>query len=284
MFFLASRIGFETNYDAKLHGYICPKVSFSGTVHIERKGYSLLHIDKYDEDYLVTMPKMHIEGLMTGNLTPELSGSTYIRSSSGYTAKIDYTSKGWIGGRKNGFSAQLFHDDNANTPLYTVEGQWSDSWTCKQLDIKKTVDKFNMNSAKRSPLQVQPINEQHPLESRRAWRYVSQAIHKGDIFAISYEKSKIENEQREMRAREQLEGSEFPRRYFSKVNEDPVAQKLAKEIKYPFLGADKDMKRGAWIWDEEKYQKLEAGKDIKSPTRARFDSGVEGIFMDPLES
>ena len=221
---------------------------------------------------------------MTGNLTPELSGSTYIRSSSGYTAKIDYTSKGWIGGRKNGFSAQLFHDDNANTPLYAVEGQWSDSWTCKKLDIKKTVDEFNMNSAKRSPLKVQPINEQHPLESRRAWRYVSQAIHKGDIFAISYEKSKIENEQREMRIRERQEGSEFPRRYFSKAKEDPVAQKLAQEMNCASIEADMDIKQGVWVWDDEKDKRIEARKAIKSPARARFDSGVGGIFLDPAES
>ena len=243
-----------------------------------------MHIDKYDEDYLITMPKIHIEGLMTGNISPELSGSTQIRSSSGYTAKIDYTSKGWIGGRRNGFSAQLFHDDNENTPLYTVEGQWSDSWICKNLKTQKVVDKFDINSAKRTPLQVAPISEQHPLESRRAWHHVAQAIHKGDMFAISYEKSKIENEQREMRAREQLEGSEFPRRYFSKVNEDPVAQKLARQIKCPSIEADMDIKQGAWIWDDEKEKRIEASKGIKSPMRGRFDSGVGGLFLDSVKS
>ena len=221
---------------------------------------------------------------MTGNLSPELSGSTYIRSSSGYTAKIDYTSKGWIGGRKNGFSAQLFHDGNENTPLYTVEGQWSDSWTCKNLTTQKVVERFDINSAKRTPLRVTSINEQHPLESRRAWQHVAQAIHKGDIFAISYEKSKIENEQREMRTREKLEGSEFPRRYFSKVNEDLVAQKLAKEIKCASLEGNMEIKQGTWVWDEEKYRRIETSKGVKSPTRARFDSAIGGIFLCPSES
>ena len=230
------------------------------------------------------MPKIHIEGLMTGNISPELNGSTIIRSSSGYTAKIDYISKGWIGGRKNGFSAQLFHDDNENTPLYTVEGQWSDSWICKDLKTQKVVEKFDINSAKRTPLQVAPINAQHPLESRRAWHHVAQAIHKGDIFAISYEKSKIENEQREMRIRERQEGSEFPRRYFSKAKEDPVAQKLAQEMNCASIEADMDIKQGVWVWDDEKDKRIEACKAIKSPARARFDSGVGGIFLDPAES
>ncbi|KAG9248554.1 hypothetical protein BJ878DRAFT_452011 [Calycina marina] len=266
----------------RLFGYIAPKVSFSGTVHIDRKGYSLLHIDKYDEDYLITMPKIHIEGLMTGSLSPELSGRTYIRSSSGYTIKIDYTSKGWVSGKKNGFSAQLFHDDDEKTPLYTVDGQWSDSWKCTNLKTNKVAEEFTMNSAKRAPLKVAPVNEQHPLESRRAWQHVAQAISNGDMFAIGYEKSKIENEQREMRKNEKAEGTQFPCRYFSRLDEDPVAKNLAQGIKYVSIAADMDIQHGAWVWDEAKSQRLEASKRIRSPTRSRLDSAISGMVMEPI--
>ncbi|KAH8599284.1 hypothetical protein B0O99DRAFT_683262 [Bisporella sp. PMI_857] len=272
----------------RLRGHVAPNVYFSGTVHIDRKGYSILHIDKYNEDYLINMPKIHVEGLMTGSLAPELSGSSYIRSSSGYTAKIDYTSKGWLGGKRNGFIANLFHDSDKKKSLYTLEGQWSDSWTCKNNGALNSTERFDTNALPRTPLQVAPLSEQHPLESRRAWQYVSQAIHKGDVFAVSYEKSKIENEQRAMRAREKREEAEFSRRYFSKANEDITADKLATEIPGTSLKAEMCGNEGIWLWDEDKYKTIQAERlgshGVKSPTRMRFDSGIGGILLDPTEA
>jgi hypothetical protein len=258
-------------------------VYFSGTVHIDRKGYSIYHIDKYDEDYLITMPKIHVEGIMTGSLCPELSGSTYIRSSSGYTAKIDYSCRGWISGKKNSFVASLYHDNCETEPLYVAEGQWSGEFSMKNMKTGEIVEKFDTNSVPRTPLTVAPIERQHPLESRRAWAYVVDAIHKGDIFAVGHEKSKIENEQREMRKIEKAEGREFPRRYFSRAKEDPVAERLADGMSAETsMRGEMDGHHGIWMWDEEKYRRIQGNalRGIKSPTRTRFDSGVGGIIME----
>ena len=259
---------------------------FSGTVHIDRKGYSIYHIDKYDEDYLITMPKIHVEGIMTGSLCPELSGSTYIRSSSGYTAKIDYSCRGWISGKKNSFVASLYHDDCEKEPLYVAEGQWSGEFSMKNMKTGEIVEKFDTSSVPRTPLTVAPIEHQHPLESRRAWAYVVDAIHKGDIFAVGHEKSKIENEQREMRKIEKAEGREFPRRYFSRAKEDPVAERLADGMSAETsMRGEMDGHHGIWMWDEEKYRRIQGNalRGIKSPTRTRFDSGVGGIIMETSE-
>jgi len=222
---------------------------------------------------------MHIEGLMTGALAPELSGSTYIHSSSGYTAKIDYSSKGWLSGKRNGFSANLYRDGNEKDPLYTVEGQWSDTWVCKNNKTKEEAERFDMNTVQRTPLQVAPIPEQHPLESRRAWQHVADAIHKGDVFTVGHEKGKIENEQREMRKMEKGEGKDFPRRYFSLGERDEVADGLAEGIEG--LRQQMDGHQGIWLWDEKKYQSIQTGRyGIRSPRRERFDSGVGGMLMD----
>jgi len=250
-------------------------------VHIDRKGYSLLHIDKYDEDYLLTMPKVHIEGLMTGALAPELSGCSYIRSSSGYTIKIEYKCKGWIGGKRNGFVANVYHDDQEDDVLYTVEGVWSDTWVTK--DAKgKVVDKFEIDAVERAPLQVKPVEEQHPLESRRAWRHVVDAIQRGDIFGVGHEKSKIENEQRELRKREKGEGKDWSRRYFSRAESDGVAERLAEGLKD--MNGNIHADHGLWMWDEEKYRRIQNNtrNGIKSPTRVRFDSGVGGMLMEEV--
>ncbi len=243
-----------------------------------------MHIDKYDEDYLITMPKIHIEGIMSAALCPELSGTSYIRSSTGYTTKIEYASSGWIRGKKNSFVATVFRDDNEKEPLYIAEGQWSGEFTIKNVNTQEVVETLNTDSdTKRIPLSIAPIEDQHPLESRRAWQPVVEAIHKGDIFAIGHEKSKIEIEQREMRKREKAEGREFPRRFFSRIQRDPVAETLAQGLNpnaslATVMGGHQEI----WLWDEEKYRKTEIGRfdRIRSPARTRFDSGVGGILLD----
>lgn len=230
---------------------------------------------------------------MTGHPTPELSGCSYIRSSAGYTIKIEYSFKGWIGGKRNGFVASLVRDENEKEVLYTAEGQWSDSWVVKEGGkAGKVMERFDVNEIPRTPLQVAPIDEQHPLESRRAWRHVADAIHKGDFFGVGHEKSKIENEQRELRKREKVVGAEFARRYFSRVEEDPVAERLAEGLSgETSLKGEMDGHHGLWMWDEDKYRRIHKvgsvngnGDPVKRPTRMKFDSGIGGILMNEAES
>ena len=238
-----------------------------------------MHIDKYNEDHLVTMPKVHVEGLVTGAPSPELSGASYIRSSSGYTTKIEYSSKGWLSGKKNAFVATIFPDNKEKEPIYIAEGIWSGSYTVKDARTKTTLETFDIDTIPRTPLSVAPLEHQHPLESRRAWKGVIEGIKNNDIFQVGSEKSKIENEQRQMRRIEKSEGREFPRKYFTAATEDPVAGKLAVGLKGTSVKAETDVHHIVWLWDEKKYQKVQDNlrEGIKSPTHARFDSGVQGI-------
>ena len=80
----------------------------------------------------------------------------------------------------------------------------------QEVRYRGVVEKFNVDSVPRTPLQVAPLEHQHPLESRRAWQHVANAINRGDIFAVGHEKTKIEQEQREMRKREKAEERESP--------------------------------------------------------------------------
>lgn len=223
---------------------------------------------------------------MTGSLAPELSGTTYIRSSSGYTAKINYSSKGWVSGKSNSFVASLYHDDQENNPLYFVEGQWSGEFTIKKTATQEVIEKFSTSSIPKTPFTIAPIEKQHPLESRRAWQHVVDGIEKGDIFTVGHEKAKIENEQREMRKREKAEGREFQRKYFSKMKEDPVAERLAEGIKgSTSMKGDMDGHHGIWMFDEQKYKKIQqsARNGSRSPMRPRFDSGVSGMIVNKVE-
>lgn len=136
----------------RLQGYNAQKASFSRSINVkvslsfrssaslahnsQQIGHALLHIDEYDEDYLITLPSLHIEGLITGSPYVELNSSSYIQSSSGFTAKIDYSGRGWLSGKSNTFSAVLYPENNKKETLYTADGQWNGSFTIKDAKTK----------------------------------------------------------------------------------------------------------------------------------------------------
>lgn len=268
----------------QLEGHVAPKAYFSTTINIERKGHGVLHIDRHDEDYLITMPNVHVEGIMTFQIAPELSGVSYIHSSSGYVSRIEYASKGWLlKGKSNSFVATLAKTSEPSKPLYTLEGQWNKSYTIKKGGEKtKATATVDLGSLRRTPLTLAPLAQQHPLESRRAWHAVAAAIDANDILAVGREKSAIENAQRALRREELADGRVWPRRFFREVliSEDPVLARFADDAAVLDDGANEGM---SWKFDEDKYRRTlqNAAEGVKSPTHTRFDSGI-GMIDDEI--
>lgn len=199
------------------------------------------------------MPSLHIEGLVYGSPYVELNAHTYIQSSSGYTSKISYSGKGWMSGKKNSFTATLYPEGKEKDILYSVEGQWNDSFIARDAKAKIEIETYSPKSSQTTPLSVAPLDQQGDLESRRAWRAVAEAIGKGDMDVTGTEKGKIENAQRELRKKEREEGREWERRYFSRVEPDERFEELAEKVGHQ-LEADKT--GGMWRWDDAKYQSL----------------------------
>jgi oxysterol-binding protein-related protein 9/10/11 len=236
----------------RIQGYNSQQTRFDRTVRINRDGAAVLHLDHYDEDYLIQLPGVHLEGFIPPPPTPEIDSDkpVYIQSSSGCTAKIEFSGKGWFRGKKNSFSAVLYATADPKNVLYTAEGQWSGSFTMTKTN--DVIETFNTDSPIRS-LIVAPLDEQDPLESRRAWSKVTAHINAGNMSGVNSEKSKIEIRHRQMRKEEQAEGREWPRRYFKKVEQDPHVQELLFKVGGKL---DPDQTGGIWQWDEEKYQKI----------------------------
>ncbi|KAK7934595.1 oxysterol binding protein [Apiospora marii] len=280
---------FNKAHGISLEGHVAPKAYFSTTINIERKGHGVLHIDRHDEDHLITMPKVHVEGIMTFQIAPELSGVSYIHSSSGYVSRVEYASKGWLlKGKSNSFVATLARSSEPSKPLYTLEGQWNKAYTIKKGGDKtkaKATATVDLTGLRRTPLTLAPLAQQHPLESRRAWRAVAAAIDANDILAVGREKSAIENAQRALRREEQADGRVWPRRFFREVliREDPVLARFADCDAVPALddGATEGV---SWRFDEDKYRLTlqNAAEGVKSPTHTRFDSGIGMIDEEIL--
>jgi len=255
----------------QLQGYNAQKASFSRTIHIKQIGHAIYTLAAHNETYLISLPNIHIEGLIYGKPFVELNNCTYITSSSGYTAKIDYSGKGWLSGKKNTFTATLYPTGKEKDILYTVEGQWTDSFTIKSgggghLKKVEPIDSYNAKTAKITPLQVAPLEQQDPYESNRAWEKVAAGIIKGDMDTVHIEKSKIENTQRELRKKEQAEGREYKRRFFKRLQgQDEVFGNLVKYIPGEKIEAEKT--GGVWRFEQGKKNAQEGLKE-PAPSRA----------------
>lgn len=221
-----------------------------GRIDIKQVGHALLHIDNYNEDYLITLPSLHIEGLWGGAPFVELNGNTFITSSLGYTSKVDYSGRGWLSGKKNSFSAVMYPVGKPKEELYRVDGQWTGEFSIKD-SKKNTVDSWNAKNNPTAKFLVAPIEQQDPLESRRAWRKVAEAQTKNDMNTLSAEKSMIENSQREVRKKEKAEGKEWQRVFFQRLDKDELFDKLAAKIGET---ADADKTGGVWRYDPSKAQ------------------------------
>ena len=208
------------------------------------------------------MPSLHIEGLIYGSPFVELNKSTSIQSSSGYTARVDYSGKGWVSGKKNSFTAVLHRAGHEKDVLYTIDGQWSEAFVIKDCKSKQALETYNAKSTPTTALRVKPVDEQDPLESRRAWRQVAAAIQKGDMDTTGAEKSIIENRQRELRRAEQAGSREWHRRYFSRVAKDATFDGLAATIGEK---VEPEKTGGIWRWDEKKHEAALRGDLPHSP-------------------
>lgn len=258
----------------ELEGYNAQKATFKSTIIVKQIGHAILRVTLPSgeiESYLITLPGLHIEGLIFGAPFVELDGSSNIASSSGFSAKVDYSGKGWLSGKKNTIIATVFPTGKEKEVLYNVTGQWNKTFEiysgpAKSNSKSTLVTSYDAVNTPQTNLEVAPIENQHPLESRRAWARVAEAIQKGDMDATGIEKGKIEQAQRNMRAKERSENRAWERQYFTAVEgQDPYLEKLAKAAGVP-LDGDKDKTGGVWRFDKAKAEKQTAqelnGEDV----------------------
>lgn len=212
-----------------LNGHDGQKTRFSGTqMLVDQVGHCVIHLkNRNDETYLFTLPSLSVNGIWYAAPYVELYGSSYVQSSTGYFAQIDYSTKGWISGELHHFKATVSHDTLKGPTV--IEGQWT---------AKSTITKHKQSAApfldltalsREAPI-VKPVNEQASFESRKLWSKVSEALLAGDYAAASTEKSLIENQKRAERKDRQESGEEWHPEYFVKVDGDKVYGELNEQL------------------------------------------------------
>lgn len=220
---------FNDKNDVRFEGYNQVKATFSKTLMLSVKqlGHAVLHVK--DESFLITLPSLHIEGLLVAAPFVELHGKSFIHSSSGLLTVIEYSGRGYFSGKKNRFKAKIYKNimeyTSKSSPLYTMHGQWSGSSSITDGETGEELGDFYVAANHEiEHINVKPIEEQHPLESRKAWEKVAQGIIAGDMTIISQEKSTLEKNQRELRKQEEENGIDWERRWFTDIDYTTVGK------------------------------------------------------------
>ncbi|KAH9948481.1 Oxysterol-binding protein [Amylocystis lapponica] len=213
----------------RLQGHSAQKTSFSGgSIIVKQIGHANLTVDLPGggkEEFLITLPRLRIDGLWYGSPYIELAETSYIQSSTGWLSTIEYKGKGYFSGKSHVFKAGL-SPPGSSTPVRTFEGLW-------HLTSKDTHSgaPFTDVTSPKEEVTVCDLEDMDDWESRRLWRWVAKGIREGDFETASREKSKIENEQRQRRRDEQAAGTSWELKHFDHIESDPVYERLGKLFK-----------------------------------------------------
>lgn len=193
-----------------LEGHCGQKSRFAmpAGIDVSQTGHAILTLTESKEHYLVTLPSLNIRGMVTGRPYVELSGTTYIVSSTGLLTTIEYSTQGYFSGKRHSFKATLKPvEGSSSTVFYTAQGQWSGVSHFTDVKANETKLFFDSEADKSIPPEIKSQLEMGPLECHKLWANVTNAINAKDYALASKEKSQIEEAQRAL-ARERKEKGE----------------------------------------------------------------------------
>ncbi|KAF4992881.1 hypothetical protein FDECE_13573 [Fusarium decemcellulare] len=242
----------DTVHGVRADGYARVEMTFTTSINIRQMGHTILHIDRFDEDYLLPLPDVQVRGLLSACFYPEITGTYRIISSSGYTSEIKFSGSGFIRGARNQFEASIFHRKGPKTRLYEISGVWSEGWVIKDSLTGKILETYRVDAPENNPasMQLEQIEEQDPWESRRAWGNVIKELKLGNLRAAAAAKNQLEEAQRQMRKQEKDRGETWrPLLFHSQPGTSyQTFHDLTKGIDWPLLDSQT---KGMWRIDDD---------------------------------
>lgn len=199
------------------------QTSLAGTaIRVDQLGRIFVYLDPFDEEYMITLPQLHVRGLLTGSPFVELTGEVVIIGTTGIGGRLKFIPKPWFSGEYDGMEgivADLSGDSEADISgrrqHYEIWGKWSERVWIKAPNAKAESVLFDIMQVKRDMLPVvKPITQQGELESRRVWFPVTKALKNSDYTAANAAKSAIENEQRATRKEKAARNEAWEPKYF----------------------------------------------------------------------
>ncbi|KAI9025312.1 hypothetical protein CLU79DRAFT_790218 [Phycomyces nitens] len=235
-----------------LNGHTGQKTRFSGTSLIcDQVGQSVVTLKNRDESYLFTSPSLTVNGIWYAAPYVELTGNSYIQSTTGLYCSIEYSSRGWISGERNHFKCYLRKNGgNPKEYVYKIEGQWSGKSTITAYGSKTSEPFLDVTKLKPASMKVKDMAVQTELESRRIWQKVSDAIRAGDVQTAGLEKTKIENQQRTERSEREEKGIVWEPTYFHWVESEPKVHSLQRMLSSTIKTKYEPATQGNWVYKQ----------------------------------
>ena len=181
----------------RLTGHNAQKTSFSsGSIIVKQIGHAVLTVgaDKPEserETYLITLPRLRIDGLWYGSPYIELADTSHIVGG-GHITTIEFKGKGYFSGKSHTFKATtipLPGQGGAGPREVVVEGTWHEN----SKYVKGGLGSFHeVHEQKQEVVPLEWSSELGEYETRRLWFLVAKGIREGDFEIASREKSRIE--------------------------------------------------------------------------------------------
>lgn len=180
----------------------------------------------------------------------ELTGTSYVQSTTGLYCTIEYSSRGWISGERNHFKCYIRRNSNPKEYVYKIEGQWSGKSTLTPFDSKSSVPFLDVTELTPATMHVEDVENQDEMESRKIWQKVSDAIRANDTQTAGIEKTRIENKQREERTARLEAKKEWEPKYFDWVDQHPTVTNLQRMLTSTVKGKYSPATSGNWVIKE----------------------------------
>lgn len=245
-------------------GHFSQKSKFKGTtMKVVQEGRVTLRMRNCDEIYCLSLPDLNICSILTGKPFLEMSSTTFIRSSKGYTAEFQWYTKPWLYGEYHKFDGKIFKDPATEytatgTPstreqLFTINGKWvADS---RVTDVRTGTETllFDVHGQPAAEIIINPLEKQSELESRKVWDKVSTALNSGNYDVASREKTAIEEEQRALRKQRADAEQIWKPSMFHWIEDTDIEEPIKNCYKYLYPAKD-SIGKGNWIYNNELQQ------------------------------
>lgn len=209
----------------RMNSYTAPEPRFwVNMLEVKLAGEIRLLLTKFDEEYVITRPDIHMSGFFAGRQRLEFNGkSTFVCAKSGLAANLEYKAKGALNirGDMHGISGSVF-DQQSGDVIYTIDGHWDKKLTLTHRATKQQRVLFDYEAVinDKSMIAITPPDEQ--LEdsfSTKVWAKCSRAIRNGNSVSANDEKRKVEEHQRHLKKQRHAGRLEWQYRYFEKCED-----------------------------------------------------------------
>lgn len=207
----------------------CGQVTkFTGTsIRYQQPGRIFVYVEKYREEYSISMPELHIRGLLNGQPFVEITGTIDVLCTNDWAARMRFIPKPWFSGSYDAMEGVIFNNLSGST-IYDVWGNWKQVIYCEPHQPGRTFDdvdalpekpdpSFVFFDATKSPASkpmVRPLDKQTDMESQRIWLFVTQALQSKEYKKAGDLKNAIEEVERSERKKRAEQNIEWQPKLF----------------------------------------------------------------------